>query len=96
MARSSDGSRRRVRALRMNDLPGTRATAIDVATRQRLTVRKGPIMADDNRTYITLHDQRVRLVADALKRNSKLGESEAMQLAVHVLSAIDHIPEKVR
>jgi hypothetical protein len=53
-------------------------------------------MADDNRTYITLHDQRVRLVADALKRNSKLGESEAMQLAVHVLSAIDHIPEKVR
>lgn len=46
--------------------------------------------------YISLYDQRVLLVAHALKQNSKLGETEAAELAVHVLYAIDHIPEKVR
>ncbi|MEN3266584.1 DUF6307 family protein [Pseudonocardia sp.] len=53
-------------------------------------------MAGSNRTYISLYDQRVRLVADALKQNSKLGETQAVELATHVLYAIDHIPEKVR
>jgi hypothetical protein len=46
--------------------------------------------------YISLYDQRVQLVAHALKQNSKLGKTEAAELAVHVLYAIDHIPEKVR
>jgi hypothetical protein len=46
--------------------------------------------------YISLYDKRVRLVAYALKQHSKLGEKDAMDLAVHVLHAIDHIPEKVR
>lgn len=53
-------------------------------------------MDSNNRIYISLYDQRIRLVTDALKRNSKLGEKEAAKLAVHVLYAIDHIPEKVR
>lgn len=48
------------------------------------------------KNYISLYDQRVRLVADALKKNSKLSEKDAMNLAVHVLYALDHIPEKVR
>ncbi len=48
------------------------------------------------KTYISLYDQRVRLVADALKQNSKLSEKDAMDLAVHALYALDHIPEKVR
>lgn len=33
-----------------------------------------PIMASINRTYISLYDPRIRLVDDALKQNSKLGE----------------------
>lgn len=48
------------------------------------------------RSYVSLYDQRVRIVAYALKQHSKLSEQNAMTLAVHVLHAIDHIPEKVR
>lgn len=48
------------------------------------------------RTYISLYEQRVRLVAYALKQHSKLSEKDVADLAVHVLHAIDHIPEKVR
>jgi hypothetical protein len=46
--------------------------------------------------YISRYDQRVRLVADALTRNSKLKDEAAVELAKHVLDALDHIPEKVR
>lgn len=49
-----------------------------------------------NGTYVSLYDRRVRLVADALKANSKLSEKDALELAVHVLYALDHIPEVVR
>ncbi|MFC4945701.1 DUF6307 family protein [Pseudonocardia sp. GCM10023141] len=48
-------------------------------------------------TYVTRYDQRVRLVADALVANSKkIDDKTAVELAVHVLFAIDRIPEKVR
>lgn len=50
----------------------------------------------DTTTYSTLYEQRVRLVALALKEHSKLGEKAASEAAVHVLHAIDSIPEKVR
>jgi hypothetical protein len=46
--------------------------------------------------YTSLYDQRIQLVAHALEQNSKLDEKTAAELAVHVLYAIDHIPEKVR
>jgi Family of unknown function (DUF6307) len=49
-----------------------------------------------NGTDLSLYDQRVRLVADALMQNSKLTEKAALEVAVHVLYALDHIPEKVR
>ena len=49
-----------------------------------------------NGTYVSLYDQRVRLVADALLKNSKLSDKKAVELAVHVLYALDHVPEKVR
>ena len=49
-----------------------------------------------NGTYVSLYDRRVRLVADAIKAHSKLSEQEAHELAVHVLYALDHIPEVVR
>lgn len=53
-------------------------------------------MAATTRSYVSLYDQRVRLVTDALMQNSKLEEKAAVELAAHVLYAIDHIPEKVR
>ena len=46
--------------------------------------------------HISLYQQRLRLVANALTQHSKLSEKDAAGLAVHVLHAIDHIPEKVR
>ncbi len=49
-----------------------------------------------NAAYVSLYDQRVRLVADAMTQNSKLSDDAARELAVHVLYALDHIPEKVR
>jgi Family of unknown function (DUF6307) len=46
--------------------------------------------------YISHYDRRVRLVADALTQNSKLTDDAAVELAKHVLDALDHIPEKLR
>jgi hypothetical protein len=46
--------------------------------------------------YVSRYDQRVKLVANALTQNSKLTEETAVELAKHVLDALDHIPEKVR
>jgi hypothetical protein len=46
--------------------------------------------------YISRYDQRIRLVADALTQNSQIPDEEAVELAKHVLQALDHIPEKVR
>jgi hypothetical protein len=46
--------------------------------------------------YVSRYDQRVKLVATALTQNSKLTEEVAVDLAKHVLDALDHIPEKVR
>ena len=49
-----------------------------------------------NTVFISRYDQRVRLVADALTQNSKLTDEAAVELAKHVLDALDHIPEKIR
>ena len=46
--------------------------------------------------YISHYDRRVRLVADALTKNSKITNEAAVELAKHVLNALDHIPEKIR
>jgi hypothetical protein len=53
-------------------------------------------MENSARNYISLYDQRIQLVAHVLVQHSKLSEKDAADLAVHVLYAIDHIPEKVR
>ena len=55
----------------------------------------GPDMAAKT-VYVSHYDRRVRLVADALTKNSKLTDEAAVELAKHVLDALDHIPEKVR
>ena len=42
------------------------------------------------------YEHRVKLVSEVLTRNSLTSASEARRLAIDVLQAIDHIPEKVR
>ena len=49
-----------------------------------------------NGTYVSPYDQRVQLVAAALTARSELTEKAAIELAGHVLYALDHILEKVR
>lgn len=46
--------------------------------------------------YVSIHDQRVRMVADVLTSRSKLSKKAAAEIAVHVVYAIDHRPESVR
>jgi hypothetical protein len=46
--------------------------------------------------YVSRYERRVKLVANALTQNSTLTEDVAVELAKHVLDALDHIPEKVR
>ncbi|HEV7418872.1 MAG TPA: DUF6307 family protein [Mycobacterium sp.] len=50
----------------------------------------------NNGTYVSIHDRRIRLVADAVAAHSELAEKAALEVAVHVLYALDHIPETVR
>jgi hypothetical protein len=46
--------------------------------------------------YVSLHDQRVQIMADAMTSHSELTAEAARALAGHALDALDHIPEKVR
>ena len=50
----------------------------------------------DNGKYISLYDLRVQLVQKALKDHSTLDDQTSFDLAVHVLDALDHIPENAR
>ncbi|MET9489666.1 MULTISPECIES: DUF6307 family protein [unclassified Nocardia] len=42
------------------------------------------------------YENRVQRVSDTVRKHSKLDEKTANALAVHVLHALDTIPEKVR
>jgi hypothetical protein len=44
----------------------------------------------------TPYFQRLELVKDTIRAHSKLGETVANDLAVHVLHALNSIPEKMR
>lgn len=46
--------------------------------------------------FLTPYDHRVELVKDTIRDHSKLGDKAAGELAVHVLHALNSIPEKVR
>jgi len=46
--------------------------------------------------YISLYDLRVKLVQDTLTKHSTLDDTTSHDLAVQVLDALDHIPEKQR
>jgi len=47
-------------------------------------------------TLRTPYDQRIELVKDTIRTHSKIGDKAAGELAVHVLHALNSIPEKVR
>jgi hypothetical protein len=47
-------------------------------------------------TFHTPYDLRLELVSDTLKTHSKLGDKAAGELAVHVLHALNSVPEKLR
>ena len=44
----------------------------------------------------TPYIQRLELVRDTITAHSKLGDDAASELAVHVLDALNSIPEKIR
>ncbi|WP_181779958.1 DUF6307 family protein [Pseudonocardia pini] len=44
----------------------------------------------------TPYERRVELVTEVVTANSTIKESAAVALAVQILSALDHIPERVR
>lgn len=46
--------------------------------------------------YLSGYDRRVALVQGAVKEHSKLSDKAAHEVAVHVLTALNSIPEKVR
>ena len=47
-------------------------------------------------TFHSPYQIRVNLVRDTIMARSKLGDKAAADLAVHVLHALDSIPEKIR
>jgi hypothetical protein len=47
-------------------------------------------------TLISPYEKRVKLVQDTLKAHSKIDDTAAGELAVHVLHALNSIPERIR
>jgi hypothetical protein len=47
-------------------------------------------------TYVSIHEQRVRMVAATLTAHSELTDEVAHDIAVHVVYDLDHRPEAVR
>jgi hypothetical protein len=47
-------------------------------------------------TPMTPYDRRVELVKETIKQNQQSTDEAARALAVQVLQALDHIPEKIR
>jgi hypothetical protein len=60
------------------------------------STEKENLMASPTTTLRTPYELRVELVADTIKANSKLVDKAASELAVHVLHALNSIPEKMR
>jgi hypothetical protein len=53
-------------------------------------------MAIDRPIVLSGYELRLKMTADAVREHSKLGDKAATDVAVHVLHALDTIPEKVR
>jgi hypothetical protein len=64
--------------------------------RPTCSTEKENLMASPTTTLRTPYDVRLDLVADTIKTHSKLADKDASELAVHVLHALNSIPEKMR
>ena len=53
-------------------------------------------MMNATATNLSLYEQRVVVVQNVVRHNTRLGKKTSADLAVLVLHALDHIPEKVR
>jgi Family of unknown function (DUF6307) len=49
-----------------------------------------------NGHHVSQYNHRLDLVAEAITAHTKMHKKAAVDLAVHVLQAVDHIPEKMR
>jgi hypothetical protein len=47
-------------------------------------------------TYLSMYERRVKLVQEVLAAHTELSAKDAQGLAMHVLGALDHIPEHIR
>jgi hypothetical protein len=47
-------------------------------------------------THVSAYERRLKMVEDVLTGRTELDGKAARDLAVHVLRALDHIPERVR
>ncbi|MCG8925895.1 DUF6307 family protein [Lentzea sp. CC55] len=47
-------------------------------------------------TFTSAYDRRLKMVEDVLTGRTELGGNTARDLAVHVLRALDHLPERMR
>lgn len=56
----------------------------------------GQITTIDETPFVSLYDRRVILVRDQVQAFSTLDDKTATEIAVHVLHALDTIPEKIR
>ncbi|SFB25209.1 hypothetical protein SAMN05216266_1075 [Amycolatopsis marina] len=52
--------------------------------------------ASSTATYTPRYEQRVKLVQGIVREHSTLDDAAASELAVHMLHALDTIPEKLR
>lgn len=57
---------------------------------------KGKLMTASPASFRTPYDRRIELVSNTIRANSKLNAAAADALAVHVLRALNAIPEKMR
>jgi hypothetical protein len=46
--------------------------------------------------FVSRYEQRIRFVQNTLQEHSKLSDKASRDLAVHVVHALDHIPETTR
>lgn len=46
--------------------------------------------------FVSHYEHRIRFVQQAVRQHSKLSDKASRELAVHVLDALDHIPETTR
>jgi len=63
---------------------------------ERTCLTKKEIAMTSPITFRTSYDQRVDLVKDTITAHAKLDDKAAAELAVHVLHALNSIPEKMR